>query len=202
MQITLTNTTALFRVELDQDTSPSGNPPDGTGAEKRYDWRWVAGSQWSSENIKIEDKGPAKRKPKISHMTLAQLKRELFIRQSVQEESAQRTEQMSGNPSEAAAQVDIVTPVEVQIHRQIAFSFACFSFALVGIPLGIQAHRRETTVGVALALILLAIYYTFLIIAQSLDTKPQFHPELIVWLPNFIFQAVGAWLLWRANKGI
>ena len=92
-------------------------------------------------------------------------------------------------------------PVVFHLHRQMASSFACFGFMLVGVPLGIRAHRRETSLGLAMALGVAMVYYLLHALAQSLETRPEYYPHLLNWLPNFLFVALGGWLFFRANRG-
>ncbi|MDD5140311.1 MAG: LptF/LptG family permease [Verrucomicrobiales bacterium] len=145
-------------------------------------------------------------KPRISDLTFWQLRDELAdLEGKIGLPPANATNSAALRAQLAAARnqrKDLTEPIRVELNRQVAFSFACFGFTLVGIPLGIRVHRRETNIGVAIALGLVLIYYCFVLTGQALSARPEFAPHLIVWLPNFLFQAVGAVLLWRANRGI
>lgn len=139
--------------------------------------------------------------PKIADMTFAQLQDELQELQLLPETVA--TNQAAATPRDVRnLPQNLIEQVRVEMHRQVAFSFAPFGFALIGIPLGIRVHRRETNIGIAIALVLVLVYYSFIILAEELSFRPEFYPHLIVWAPNFIFQGIGAFLLWRANRGI
>ncbi len=152
------------------------------------------------ETIDLNSTNNLNAKPKISDMSFSQLQRELQEREQLLTMIPATTN--SNWRAEVKATEKLIQQARSQMHEQIAFSFACFGFALVGIPLGIRVHRRETNIGIAMALILVLIYYSFVILGTSLSSRPEFFPHLIFWVPNFIFQAVGAVLLWRANKGI
>lgn len=143
--------------------------------------------------------------PRVSDMTFAQLRdewRELENKVELQPSLKGATpEQLQArNKDLLRRRDDLASPIRYLMNRQVAFSFACFGFTLVGIPLGIRVHRRETNIGLAMALVLAAVYYSFVIVAETYDQNPEYAPHLLVWLPNFIFQAVGAVLLWRANR--
>ncbi len=141
-------------------------------------------------------------KPSISNMTFGQLQDEL---RDLEQESINSTNQTHLHTTKTDDLPENlnerVERVRVEMQRQIAFSFAPFGFALIGIPLGIRVHRRETNIGVAIALLLVLVYYGVITFGEELALRPEFYPHLIVWAPNFIFQAIGAVLLWRANQG-
>jgi lipopolysaccharide export system permease protein len=147
-------------------------------------------------------------KPKIDDMTFSQLwdeLRDMERRVNVPLPSRNMSaERLRALRAEWERQVKdrAMAPILFHIHRQVAFSFACFGFTLVGIPLGIRVQRRETNIGIAIALVLVGVYYSFVLLGHALSQRPELAPHLLVWIPNLLFQAVGAFLLWRANRGL
>lgn len=161
----------------------------------------------ADQPFNLKPAAQAQSKPPLSDMTFFQLQRELrelerMLRAPRAMPKMSREELLEQRRAFEREKSDALMPVLVQIHRQAAFSFACFGFTLVGIPLGVRTHRRETNIGVAMALALVLVYYSFMILGESMQTHAEWAPYLIVWFPNFLFQAAGAVMLWRANRGI
>lgn len=119
----------------------------------------------------------AKKQPSRSALSIEQLVEQLKST-SKKERSASRTE----------------------INKRFSFPLSCLAFALIGVPLGVTAHRRETSIGFAMGLIVAVSYFLFIIIADTLRTNPKVHPELLVWFPNVLFLVLGAFLFRRLAR--
>ena len=76
---------------------------------------------------------------------------------------------------------------------------SCFSFAMIGIPLGISARRRETSNGFLLSLFIAAIYFGLLIFAQQIEDAHLPTIITVLWLPNALCLILGFWLFRRAS---
>jgi LPS export ABC transporter permease LptF len=118
-----------------------------------------------------------KKRPSRSALSIAQLLDQLKS-ENKREQSASRTE----------------------INKRFSFPFACIAFAIIGVPLGVTAHRRETSVGFAVGLIVAVAYFLFVIIGDTLRGNPKVHPELLVWFPNVLFILLGLHLFRRLAR--
>lgn len=91
------------------------------------------------------------------------------------------------------------TRLIVEANQRISIAVGCFSFMLIGIPLGVKSHRKETSAGMLLSLVIVFAYYIFIVAAKSLADYPDLHPNLILWVPLIIAQISGLWLIRRAS---
>jgi lipopolysaccharide export system permease protein len=86
-----------------------------------------------------------------------------------------------------------------ELHKRFVLSSAPLCFILIGMPLGIRSHRKESTIGVATALGISFCFYILLITAESLARQPQFFLHLIIWIPVALCVAF-AFVLVRRNQ--
>ncbi len=90
--------------------------------------------------------------------------------------------------------------VKITIQEKCATAFSVLSFALVAVPLGIKVSRKETSANLGLGLFLALGYYFATIMAGWFDSYPALRPDLIVWLPNIVFQGLGLWLFYKVDR--
>ncbi|MEM6499902.1 MAG: LptF/LptG family permease [Pseudomonadota bacterium] len=90
--------------------------------------------------------------------------------------------------------------VQVHLQKNFAMAFSVFSLAVFGVPLAIQIGRHESYANLGIALVIAMSYYFLMIMVSWLEGNPALRPDLLIWLPNILFQSLGFWLLFRAGR--
>ncbi|MEM9081557.1 MAG: LptF/LptG family permease, partial [Verrucomicrobiota bacterium] len=85
-----------------------------------------------------------------------------------------------------------------EFQKRNSLSLACLAFAFIGVPLGINARRRETTSGLVLSLLVAAAYFGSLLLAENFEDNPLLC-SLMMWLPNILAVLLGIILIRRAS---
>lgn len=88
----------------------------------------------------------------------------------------------------------------VELNKRFSIAFAAIAFALIAVPLGITAHRKETSAGFALSIVVAFGYFFFIIIADTFRANPNAYPVFLIWLPNILFTGLGISLFMKLLK--
>jgi len=78
-----------------------------------------------------------------------------------------------------------------------SFSLACLAFALVGVPLGIGAKRKDSSTGFILSILIGLGYFLFHIFASEIEDDTSTVSTILFWLPNILALIIGVWLFRR-----
>jgi len=89
---------------------------------------------------------------------------------------------------------------EIEFQRRFGLPAACLVLAIVGIPLGLSAHKGGRSAGFVLTIVLVFVYYLFSLIGVSLARQGKISPWLGVWAGNIFFFLCGLFLLWRVDR--
>ena len=88
----------------------------------------------------------------------------------------------------------------VELHRRLAFPFACLAFALVGVPLGAQPRRGGRAAGSLIAVLLIASYYLLFIMGAGFAREGNVSPAVGLWMADAILALAGVALLPRMEQ--
>jgi lipopolysaccharide export system permease protein len=101
-----------------------------------------------------------------------------------------------------SATVDKKTSLEmiIEMHRKLSIPLSCIIFALLGMPLGIRAHRAVRARGFTIGLIVVLAYYLLQLGGTAMAETGRLPPFLGAWIPNGIFFIAGAYTFISAAR--
>lgn len=89
------------------------------------------------------------------------------------------------------------SPLITEINQKVTLAFSAFVFILIGAPFAIITRRREKSINIGIAILIIIIYYPLFIGCEALGIQGQINPWVAMWIPNALFAGIGAILTYR-----
>jgi lipopolysaccharide export system permease protein len=90
--------------------------------------------------------------------------------------------------------------VAIELNKKLSIPMSCLIFGILGVPLGIRAHRSVKSRGISLGAIIVALYYMLQLGGEALVQTGKVSPPLGAWVPNLIFGLAGVILFVMTAK--
>jgi lipopolysaccharide export system permease protein len=90
--------------------------------------------------------------------------------------------------------------LSIELNKKLTIPLSCLVFALIGLPLGIRAHRSVRARGFTIGLALVLIYYLLRLSGEALVETGRLSPVVGTWAPNGVFAIAGILLFYLAVR--
>ena len=127
------------------------------------------------------------RRAKIKELTFAQLMKKRKAEMDKETETDGKVSKMR-------------MKIQTHIQKNFAMAFSVFSLSIFGVPLAIQVGRKESYANLAIALVIALTYYFLIIVVSWFEGNQSLRPDLLIWLPNIIFQVLGFIMIKNAGR--
>lgn len=159
----------VIKLKLIDGTSDEPDPDNPTNFYKLNFRTYFMNLDMAQMQDKIVEK-------KYKEMTIRELKKE-----------AKKLKSEGINPA----------PLITKIHEKLALAFSCFVFMLLGSSLGIITRRREKSINIGIAVLIIVCYYPMYIGLVALAIEGILPAALACWIPNIIFTGVAGFLTYK-----
>ncbi|MBC8436332.1 MAG: LptF/LptG family permease, partial [Candidatus Omnitrophica bacterium] len=88
-------------------------------------------------------------------------------------------------------------PLIVEINEKLTLAFSCLVFVLLGVPLAMITRRREKSINIGIAILIMIVYYPMFIGCEALGIEGFISPAIIMWTPNLLLGSIGAFLTYK-----
>ena len=88
-----------------------------------------------------------------------------------------------------------VVRLRVQLEKKFAFPMVALVMAVLAIPFSLQAGRRGTVTGVAVAVGIAVVYWTVSGLFEAMGNISELPPFLSAWSPDLIFALLGGYMI-------
>ena len=88
-------------------------------------------------------------------------------------------------------------PLVTKMQEKMTLAFSTLVFILLGAPIAIITRRREKSINLGLAMLIIVVYYPLTIGCEALGLQGYLNPYISMWIPDILLGAIGVFLTYK-----